>query len=218
MNHKYKDITGMKFGRLTAIEKVEPRRPKSGTWWRCVCDCGEEVIVQASAMRSGNTKSCGCLHTEMNKRKRGVKSEEHGERICNIRDGMIRRCYNKNEPAYKWYGARGITVCDEWLRHGGRRAFYDWSIENGYRDDLSIDRIDNNGPYAPWNCRWATTGEQSRNNRRNRIIEFNGESHVLMDWEKITGVKRETIAHRLNIGWSVEDALRPVDRRRREAT
>lgn len=118
---------------------------------------------------------------------------------------MKERCYNQNRNSYCWYGAKGICVCDEW---DDFENFYDWSMNNGYSDELTIDRIDANGNYCPENCRWSTDREQANNRSTNRIIEYNGESHTLEEWSRITGIASSTIRMRLDeYKWDVEKSL-----------
>lgn len=117
---------------------------------------------------------------------------------------MKQRCGNPKVSAYRYYGGRGIRICDEWQTF---EPFMDWAFRSGYQDDLTIDRIDTDGDYTPDNCRWVTQAEQMSNVRSNRAIEYAGESHSLAQWSRITGLKRETIAHRIDRGWTVGDAL-----------
>ena len=118
---------------------------------------------------------------------------------------MKERCYNPNRNSYCWYGAKGICVCNEW---DDFENFYDWSMNNGYSDELTIDRIDSNGNYCPKNCRWSTDREQANNRGTNRIIEYNGESHTLEEWSRITGIASNTIRMRLDeYKWDVEKSL-----------
>lgn len=128
-------------------------------------------------------------------------------RINNIYKSMKSRCYNKNNNRYSSYGARGIEICPEWLGCDGFINFNNWSINNGYNDSLTIDRINTDGNYEPSNCRWTTYKIQENNKTNNRIIECKGVCHTLGEWSEITGLKLSTIWARLNAGWSDEDAI-----------
>lgn len=155
-----RDLTGQKFGRLTVLQRAETINKR--TRWLCRCDCGEEVIVEAYNLTKGHTQSCGCLQKEATAK----ASTTHGmrnSRLYRIWNCMHTRCYRKSYHAYKHYGGRGIAICDEWLHDF--QAFYDWAMENGYKDNLTIDRIDSNGNYSPSNCRWTTMAIQNKNKR-----------------------------------------------------
>ena len=126
---------------------------------------------------------------------------------------MVARCHNPKHNYYFNYGARGITVCDEW--RNDRLKFIKWSYENGYKEGLSIDRIDNSKGYSPTNCRWTDRRTQQNNTRKNRFIEVNGERHTLSEWSRIKGISKHTIEHRLNLGWLPEDSvLLPISNER----
>lgn len=169
------DLTGQKFGRWTVIERSIPRYNKKGGvegMWRCICDCGTERIVLQASLINGKSKSCGCLNREITSSK--LKKHGYSNSNCNlysIWNGIKYRCYCENSEDYKNYGGRGIIVCSEWLRDF--KAFYDWSIDNGYKNEkgdnginiLTLDRIDTNGNYEPSNCRWVTNKIQAQNKR-----------------------------------------------------
>jgi len=162
---KYQDITGNRYGRLIALNRVENRLLPCGqreTMYRCVCDCGTEKIMRRQELVRGSSRSCGCLHKEELITRLTTHNKSHS-RLFHIHSGMKSRCYNPNQPRYSDYGGRGITICAEWLCDF--RTFYDWAIGHGYRDDLSIDRIKNDLGYSPDNCRWATVAEQNNNQR-----------------------------------------------------
>lgn len=134
-------------------------------------------------------------------------------RLYGIWVNMKSRCYNPNVKAYPRYGGRGITICDEWKDN--YKAFDTWARANGYREDLTIDRIDVDGNYEPSNCRWLTREEQNQNRRDNVYLELNGESHCITEWARITGIGQSVLSNRLKRGWSVEKALTyPVDHRK----
>lgn len=157
------DLHGQKFGRLTVLSRAKNR--KQFTMWLCKCDCGNEVVVSTNALLVGHSTSCGC------KREENFNSYKHGKSYSNLYRrwlGMKSRCLNKNNARYKNYGGRGITICDEWLdKENGFMNFYNWAIANGYKKELSIDRINVDGNYEPSNCRWITLQEQNWNTTRN---------------------------------------------------
>lgn len=200
---KFKDVTGQKFGRLTALHRLHNTKGK--TKWLCICDCGNLKEVTLNLLQRGETKSCGCLHKEFMKKQFGTHGKT-GTRLHRIWKNMHTRCYNKNISQYKDWGGRGIKICDEWKDNF--QTFYDWSMSNGYNDKLSIDRIDNNGNYEPSNCRWATVKQQNRNSRQAKQITFNGETHCIKEWCEILGINYNTYWTRVtNLGWSTEKAL-----------
>ncbi|MGR6911783.1 hypothetical protein RCJ96_22895 [Bacillus sp. BSL6] len=173
----FKDLTGKKFNRLTVIKKFGLNKHKKITWL-CCCDCGTKKVVLGASLVNGQTKSCGCLQKE----KVTNRNYKHGKscsRLYRIWRNMKDRCTNPNRPDYQNYGARGIRVCNEWFNNF--QLFYDWSMNNGYEDNLSIDRIDGNEGYRPNNCRWATSKEQARNIRTNVVTSVNDESLTLSE-------------------------------------
>ncbi len=182
-----KDLVGQTFGRLTVVEKLKDRDKFGNVLWRCLCSCDKhtEIIVPTYVLTSGHTKSCGCLSTEKAKERFTKWTSEEKELLDNHYANMMSRCNIVTCREYKNYGGRGIKVCDEWSNSDtGRRDFVVWAMNNGYKPGLSIERIDNNGPYAPWNCRWATNKEQCNNTRRNVFIEVKGHRLTLKQWSE----------------------------------
>lgn len=201
---KFIDMTGEKYGKLLVIEYAG-KTPRGISLWKCKCDCGTEVIVQSSNLRNGHTKSCGCFRVEWCKENCTKHGLEH-TRLYSIWSDMIYRCHNQENPNYERYGGRGISVCCEW--RNDVRAFYDWAINNGYSDDLTIDRVDNDGNYCPENCRWATKVEQASNRRSNVLITRNGETKTMKEWACCAGIPYKVVWARINkLGWGTEKAL-----------
>lgn len=271
---KIKDLTGQRFGRLLALEYANKNDKNGAALWKCLCDCGNIVEANASRLKIGEKKSCGCLYEENLRKKQDkynlvgkkynkllvikeafVKNGKRywececdcgnktyrttsklirgeikscgclkrnfpikikGSRLYQIWSGMKGRCNNPKNREYTDYGGRGIKICNEWNENSYN--FYTWAIANGYRDDLTLDRIDVNGNYEPSNCRWATWKEQANNRRNNNLIEYNGEKHNLQEWIEILPIN---ISHSVLWGriykynWDIEKAFTtPVDRRK----
>lgn len=198
---KVLNLVGKEFGKLTVIKKVE--NIKKHTAWLCKCTCGNFKIVLTSNLTRGITKSCGCLNKSTI-----TKHGHHGERLYRIWDKMKQRCFNKNSEVYEYYGSRGITVCDEW--RDSFQVFYDWAMESGYEEGLSIDRIDNDGNYEPSNCRWATQKQQNNNKRNNVILTYKTDSFTVQEWSEKLNIPYSTLLSRLKLGWTVEKALETV--------
>lgn len=200
---KAKDYAGTKFGCLTAVRLngyikhgAQPKRA-----WLCRCDCGKELRVQAGALSSGNTKSCGC-------KSGGARHGASGTPTYNVWHSMLQRCNYPGDQAYPDYGARGIVVCEPW------RAYEHFIADMGDRPPgCSLDRIDVNGPYSPSNCRWATPMQQANNRRNNRTITYAGRTQTTSEWAREAGVSKSGMLHRLKAGWTLHDALtRPPSR------
>ena len=208
------DLTGQKFGRLLVIERVYPSdgenysKEKCRATWKCRCDCGKETIVTGKHLRSGNTKSCGCIHKEILEKRNYETAKHHGrdDRLYQFWQSMIRRCEKENHPAYKYYGGRGITVCSEWHTYS---VFREWAISNGYERsaqqwDCTLDRRNTNDSYNPDNCRWVTMKVQANNRRNNRIVEGFGEKHTISEWANMFGVPYYKIHRNLEKGKNIE--------------
>lgn len=200
------NLTGDRFGRLTVLNRVGKDK-YNNVMWECKCDCGKTIITRGSNLRNGKTKSCGCLHIESARSlsKLNTKHNKINTRLYHIWQCMKSRCYYKRNNRYKYYGERGIKVCNEWLNDF--MSFYTWSISHGYKDNLTIDRIDCNGNYEPNNCRWTSNKQQQRNKHNNRNITIQGETHCLSEWCDILGLNVNTVNTRLRRNWSIERAL-----------
>lgn len=196
------DLTGRKFGRLTVIKFLN----KKGKYyyWECLCDCGNTTTVSSGNLLSGSTLSCKCQRKE-NLVKSKTKHNSSKSRLYHIYLGMKRRCYNTKENNYNRYGGRGITVCPEWLdKENGYTNFQRWAYSNGYADNLSIDRIDNNGNYEPDNCRWVDSTTQCRNRSSNRLITYNNQTKCISEWSEIYGIPEHKLYYRVEHNFPLE--------------
>ena len=220
---EFVDISGQEFGRLFTVGYAGTMRSKSGRSlgpsYVCICSCGKQLIVRGASLLNGNSKSCGCMRTETLKR---MGKESIQKILANpkwrghhVHDGrrtelyshwcaMKARCNNKNSANWHSYGGRGIKVCDEWQTFP---AFRDWAMANGYKDGLTIDRIDNDKGYEPSNCRWVTMKQQSRNTSRNLYFTIDGVRKSFSEWCEEYNVPSRAIYQRLKRGWEIEEAL-----------
>lgn len=204
------NLIGQKYGRLTVLKEVEPDFYVSGNKraFLCRCECGNEIRVAGDRLLSGNTKSCGCLHKQQlsqSSTKHGFRKNGNVTRLYHTWQNLKNRCENKNLPDYKFYGARGISVCNEW--RNDFQAFYDWAMGNGYAENLTIDRIDTNGNYEPSNCRWITIQAQQRNKRTTVYLTYNGETLPLIDMAEKYNIPYRILYQRIYHGWDIKRAI-----------
>ncbi len=205
---------GQKFGRLTVVCFLYNReyvykntgRRRNFPYYLCKCDCGKEKIVAKDFLirKKNGTRSCGCKSKEFLV-KMSLSHGQSNTRLFRIWAHIKDRCFNDKNDAYKNYGARGITVCEKWKKDF--MSFYNWAMANGYKENLTIDRMDNNGNYDPSNCRWITVKEQHRNTRKNVYLSYNGETKCVAEWAEKLGISKETLYGRIKKGWSVERTL-----------
>lgn len=202
------DLSGVRFSRLVVIERGETTRGGQTTW-RCKCDCGKEIVAQASNIKNKKTRSCGCIRKEQISEFNTTTKTTH--RLCKtseyrIWSGMMTRCFNKNDHGYLHYGNRGITVCEQWS------SFENFINDMGKRPSKnhSIDRIDVNGNYSPENCRWATQKEQSLNKRDTIFISHDGETKTIDKWADQYGLTYLVIWNRLRNNKVGGSLFRPI--------
>jgi len=208
-----RDLKGQRFGRLVVLYDTGERKHRNVVW-HCRCDCGTEVDVIGRNLTSGRTKSCGCYHRERVAEVHtvhGMSRKRKRHPIYGTWHAMLQRCENPNDHSYKDYGGRGITVCDEW--HDSV-IFINWALASGWREGLTLDRIDNDGNYESSNCRWITRKENSRNKRNNHLITFNGKTQTMAQWAEEVNIPYHTLKYRIGrYHWPIERALTEPVRR-----
>lgn len=221
MRH-FEDLTGRKYGRRTVLCRADDRFSTDGypmRYWKCVCECGTVNDVAETHLIHGKANSCGCLSRDI-ARNRQTKHGGVRTRLYHIWCGIKARTCNPNSPAWKDYGGRGITMCEEWKN--SFEAFRAWALSSGYELALTIDRIDNDGGYSPTNCRWATIAEQARNKRNTIKVCYDGETLNMHEWSLRTGIPEKVLKERYHSGWTAEELLfspvSPRTRRRIHAT
>lgn len=203
---KKNNLVGFKFGRLTVASEVLPKMTRK-VRWNCICECGNKVQLIADNLASGHSKSCGCLAREItairhtihsHTRDRGKSSEYVA--WCHMRD----RCNNHKAKSYRFYGQRGITVCDRW--QNSFAAFIE-DMGRKPKPELTIDRINSAGNYEPGNCKWSTMTEQQNNKQNNHRIEYNGIIQTLTQWARQFGIPPNVLLWRIRAEWPTERAL-----------
>lgn len=196
---------GDTFNYLTLISEPYYKNKHQYALFRCVCG-KEKEIRTSNVIYPQGTKSCGCMYQKLqDSHKHNYKHGLCHDRICKIWYKMRVRCNNPKYPEFYLYGGRGIKVCEEWEKDF--MAFYKWSLENGYSDELSIDRIDFNKGYSPDNCRWATNKEQCNNTRRNIFLTVNDETLTLKQWTDRLGINYEMARRRYHQGKTTKQIL-----------
>lgn len=203
----HESYVGKKFGRLTILA-LRPELKCSPLWKEhclVICACGNKKTVLLDSLISGATTSCGCYARE----RVSDANTKHGytkirPRLYRIWENMRSRCNYVGNTNYKNYGGRGIKVCEEWNNY---EVFRGWALENGYTDNLTIDRIDVNGNYCSDNCRWTTVKEQSRNKTVNHLLTLGGKTQCVSAWCEELKITESCLRKRLKLGWSVEKAL-----------
>lgn len=212
---RYIDLTGKVFGRLTVISKAPATEGNRGARWNCVCECGNTTVSRSDGLNNGRTKSCGCHRAELGGKRMVEMHTTHG--MCGTPEyrtwrSIMNRCTNPNDPSFKDYGARGISVCDRWE-----------SFENFYADmgdkpaGLSIERLDVNGNYDPLNCVWADRETQANNKRNSHYITYEGVTKTLSQWAKYFNIPVWKLNQRLTRDrLSFDEAIINNDRRFKE--
>lgn len=205
MRTRAEDLTGKKFNMMTVICRSDnpPKTVNRGAFWLCRCECGREKTVSAKSLKAGQIVSCGCHR----RKEDSVKSNPLVKSLYRVYYDMKRRCYNEQCFSYQWYGAKGISICDEWLGNNGFRTFEQWAYNNGYSKGLTIDRIDTYGNYEPLNCRWVSMKIQQNNKTTTKYITYKNTTLPLAYWAEYLDIPYETLYARLSTGWSVKRAF-----------
>ncbi|MDP4459875.1 hypothetical protein QUD39_01190 [Staphylococcus hyicus] len=195
MKHNFKNMSGYVFNDCKVIERVESKNKRAV--WLCECFCGNRFIESGTRIRNGSKKSCGCLRKKKT-RERNTTHNKSQTRLYRIWCNMKARCNNSNNPAFDRYGGRGIKICDEWNKSFDE--FYKWAKISGYTNELTIERVDNDGNYEPDNCKWANYSIQGRNKRNNALSEYKGKLRTRAEIAELTGLSYGTIRRREQSG------------------
>ena len=204
MSFGNRDLINQSFGRLTVTNRLSDRDKNGNVQWRCICSCGNTMIVSTVNLKRGSTRSCGCLRKEM--------MTKHGMNFSSeykIWSAIKQRCYNEKHESYELYGGNGITMCVEW-----KESFETFYRDMGHRPSSvhSIDRKNNELGYSKENCRWATKTEQANNTRKNVFYSLNGVSRTLAAWCRELGINYVSVHSRLRLGMSFEEAIKVKSR------
>lgn len=194
-----KNLTGLRFGKLTVTGRSETNSKSGNARWACQCECGGNATVIGSHLRSGKTSSCGCLRTSE------IAQGHSHERIYRTWNGMHKRCYNPKHDKYKWYGAKGISVCLEWHDF---ITFREWALSNGYTDELTIDRKNPFQNYSPDNCQFVDMKFQANNKTNNKIVAYKNVEYTAAQFAEKLNVPYYTVRNQLRAGWSIEKIVK----------
>lgn len=206
----YQVPVGTRFFRWVTLTEVRLISNKTGRYIQCRCDCGTVKEVLAHDLKTGSSVSCKCFNKEVNSQRKtthGGNRVGKRERLYSIWKGMKSRCSNPRIPSYSAYGARGITVCEQW--RGDYVSFRNWALASGYHDDLEIDRRDNDGGYCPENCRWVTHKQNANNKQQSVYLTAFGETKTMIDWANDPRCVPQygALQVRVRNGWETEKAL-----------
>lgn len=211
MGNKIKDLTNLTFGRLKVIELAGKNKRNEATWLcEYQCEKKTKIIVSGALLRNGTTKSCGCLSRELSSKRAILRNTKHNQsrtKLYRTWNDMRQRTENPKREDYKNYGARNIRICDEWLDF---TAFKNWALENGYQEDLTIERKDVNGDYCPENCCWIPFENQAQNKRNTVKIEYAGEILTLKEWSIKLGINLNTLKTRYYRGYPIEKIFKTI--------
>lgn len=215
------DLTGSKYGKLTVINKNGfTDKNKFGyrhAIWHCLCDCGNYVDRTTDVLKRGHS-SCGCSNKENLERmaKKNITHNASKTGAYRSYKAMMGRCYREKDIHFNAYGKRGITVCEEWK--GNPKSFIEWAMKNGWKEHLTLERIDNNKGYSADNCCWIIKEMQPKNKRQNIMITYDGETLCAEDWSKKTGINAQAIRWRYKHGWDIDSIFntlpQPYSRKR----
>lgn len=199
---KLVDLTGNRYGDLVVVKRAE-NAPGGIAVWECLCDCGQTTLVRGNNLKRGAVKSCGCRRSKVKPTLRHGMSKT---RLYREWAAIKRRCYLKTDPSYKNYGGRGIGMCDSWKN--SFELFAKWATNNGYSDELTIERINVNGNYCPENCKWIPWSEQQGNRTYCRFYTYNGETKNLVEWCKQFNLPYGTVHNRIyKLKWTFQRAI-----------
>lgn len=199
---KFQNLSGQKFGKLTVLKRIKNKG--HNPHFLCLCECGNLKECDSYMLKYGKITSCGCD----SKQKRIIAHTKHNEtktRLYNIWQQMKQRCYNEKSISFIYYGQKNITICNEWKYD--YLNFRNWAMNNGYKENLTLDRIDTKGNYCPENCRWISNAKQQRNKNNNRFLTFKNKTLCVAEWSEKTGIKSQTIYQRLRRNWTIERTL-----------